>query len=97
MKGASLEAQTKNCQTPLSWAAKNGNTEVAAFLVAQGANINHIDREGSYPLRSALMSGHVSVVFELMKSGNLDLKMKVLSACACHWLSPDVRCAGRYR
>ena len=55
--------------TALSWAALLGNTEIAKFLIAKGADVNAKSRDGSTPLHSAAFLGHTEIAELLIQKG----------------------------
>ena len=55
--------------SPLIAAASEGHPEVAAALLAAGANMNLKDQDGTTPLMAAAARGHLEVVKELLKAG----------------------------
>jgi ankyrin repeat protein len=62
-KGAELETNDKNGQTPLSWAAENGREAVVKLLLAKGGiDLNSKDGYGQTPLLHAAGKGHEAVV-----------------------------------
>eukprot|EP00042_Codosiga_hollandica_P025037 m.108701 g.108701 ORF g.108701 m.108701 type:complete len:120 (-) comp51747_c0_seq2:183-542(-) len=62
-------------RAPLHYAADMGQTEVAEFLVAKGADVNKKDVHGITPLLAAVWEGHTSTVrFLLSKGARKDLK-----------------------
>jgi hypothetical protein len=48
--GASVDCQDENGLTPLFYAARHGNTNAVAFLLAHGADANHKSKTGETPL-----------------------------------------------
>jgi F-type H+-transporting ATPase subunit beta len=61
--------------TPLFWAAATGNTELAAFLLAHGADINAGDPMGATPLHHAIRMQQPEVIRLLLKHG-ADVQVK---------------------
>ena len=59
---ANFEAEDEYGQTPLSWAAQNGHTEVVKLLLDVKANIKAEDKSGQTPLSLAAQNGHTEVV-----------------------------------
>jgi ankyrin repeat protein len=57
-RGADIHARDGLQRTPLHWAAKGGNPEVALLLIERGADVNGTDEGGSTPLRLAAMGGN---------------------------------------
>lgn len=55
--------------TALSWAALLGNTEIAKFLIAKGADVNARSRDGSTPLHSAAFLGRTEIAELLIQKG----------------------------
>ncbi|KAH8698203.1 hypothetical protein GQ44DRAFT_85149 [Phaeosphaeriaceae sp. PMI808] len=65
--GADLEIKDDdNHRTPLGWAACYGLSNVAVFLVENGANIDTQDENGWAPLHIAAEHGHVNVIRKLL-------------------------------
>lgn len=61
--------------TPLHLAARNGNAEIVALLLARGANINVRDASGDTPLRLALKRQHLDVTKLLLdQKANVNVK-----------------------
>ena len=52
----------KNNMTPLLWTALCGQPEVVKYLVAQGADVNAMEKNGGTPLSIAVAIGKVDVV-----------------------------------
>lgn len=68
--GVPVDARNALGSTPLHDAAWNGNTEIAAFLIAHGADVNARHPEaGSTPLYYAIVTGHAEMVELLLRSG----------------------------
>lgn len=65
-KGADVNAKDNNGNTPLHWAAKDGQKEVAALLIEKGADVNAKDEDGT-PLLIAKKQGNSDLV-ELLRS-----------------------------
>ena len=55
--------------TPLHWAAKQNDTQVAALLIEGGARIDAVDFGTMTPLYHAAMAGHRDMVELLLQSG----------------------------
>jgi len=71
---ADVNAKDDDGNTPLFYAAKNGNKEICEFLVYHKARVNEPCREGNTPLHMAFASGQVMVVILLISSGgNLNI------------------------
>ena len=56
-------------QTPLWWAANQGNMALARLLISQGADVNTPDHHGGTPLTQAAGSGHLEMVRYLVERG----------------------------
>ncbi len=67
--GADVESKEVHRQTPLMWAAKRGNPEVAAFLIAHGAKLDSTDERGRSALAFAKTWGHTNIVAMLVAKG----------------------------
>ncbi|KAK6514396.1 hypothetical protein TWF506_008791 [Arthrobotrys conoides] len=75
-EGAELDAEDEDGYTPLSRAAITGHTNVAEFLVGEGANLEAEGNiYGQTPLLLAAISGHAAVVELLVREG-ANLKAK---------------------
>lgn len=74
LHGADIEARQQWQQTPLMYAAKNGNIGVAKYLIAKGASLEAEDRNGSTPLYIALEYGETNVANFLLSKGAVPLK-----------------------
>eukprot|EP00930_Biecheleria_cincta_P071541 TRINITY_DN59030_c0_g1_i1.p1 TRINITY_DN59030_c0_g1~~TRINITY_DN59030_c0_g1_i1.p1 ORF type:complete len:913 (+),score=165.27 TRINITY_DN59030_c0_g1_i1:94-2832(+) len=62
-------------QTPLFFAAREGNTECAKFLIDSACDVNHRDGNGQTPLFYAFYSGKMDCVHQLVQSrADLDLR-----------------------
>jgi ankyrin repeat protein len=77
-KGANVNAKTSTlpvpvamsfCQTPLHVAVISGNVEFIKFLIAERADVNAADDNGSTPLHMAVCSGNVAVAKILVSMG----------------------------
>jgi ankyrin repeat protein len=78
-RGAPLEQV--NGQNCFHAACKKGWVEVTGFLIASGAKVNHISRDGITALLMAAMHGHTECVCLLLTSGaNVHHKMLNVSA-----------------
>ncbi|HEY1461205.1 MAG TPA: ankyrin repeat domain-containing protein [Casimicrobiaceae bacterium] len=55
--------------TPLAYAAANGQTDVARYLLDIGANINAASANGTTPLMMAVRGGHADTVDLLLAKG----------------------------
>ncbi|MDR1236058.1 MAG: ankyrin repeat domain-containing protein [Holosporaceae bacterium] len=64
-----VQMENNNHETPLHFAAKSRNLEIAQFLVDQGAHVNAVTLEGQTPLHFAARSGDLQLVKFLMKQG----------------------------
>ena len=62
VRGANIESKCTGCGgTPLLHAARKGSTEILRLLIKRNANVNSKDKEGSTPLHSAAMNGHIEL------------------------------------
>ncbi len=59
--GANLEATDQEDQTPLHWATRRENTEIATLLVDAEANLEATDNEGKTPLHLAAINGYTQI------------------------------------
>ncbi|MEM9482632.1 MAG: ankyrin repeat domain-containing protein [Cyanobacteria bacterium P01_F01_bin.116] len=64
-----------NTNTALTYAARDGFTEIASLLIEQGADVNWIDGEGVTPLILASFKGHMELVKLLLKH-NADITVR---------------------
>ncbi|MCX7245869.1 MAG: ankyrin repeat domain-containing protein [Burkholderiales bacterium] len=55
--------------TPLHYAASTGQTEIAAYLLEQGAAVNALSESNTTPLMMAVRSGNIETVSTLLKNG----------------------------
>ncbi len=68
--GADVNAAQADGFTALHWAAKNGNQEIAAMLVAAGADLSATTRLGQHtPLHVAAAAGHADVAEAILLGG----------------------------
>lgn len=64
---------SRDFQTPLSWAAKQGHTDIVKLLLDTGmSNVNVMDSRGRSPLSQAAESGHEEIVQLLLKTKGVD-------------------------
>ena len=69
-KGAEVDSESDNGQTPLSWAAGDGHEAVVKLLLEKGAKLETKDEEyGRTPLSWAARNGHEAVVKLLLEKG----------------------------
>jgi ankyrin repeat protein len=66
---ALLDSRDPDGITPLSYAAKNGHTLLAAILLAKGADATAGSNDGRKPLHRAARKGHAGVVRLLLNAG----------------------------
>ncbi|KXX83103.1 Ankyrin repeat domain-containing protein 50 [Madurella mycetomatis] len=71
-KGIEVDARDRYGRTPLSYAAWNGHTTVAEWLVKAGARIDLGDEIGGTPISYALCSGHEAIADQLMRGSSAD-------------------------
>ena len=55
--GANVQTSTAKGFTPLMFAARNGDIDVARLLIAKGAGINDLASDGTHVLPFAILSG----------------------------------------
>lgn len=68
--GVPVDARDALGGTPLLEATWTGQLEIAAFLIAHGANVNAVHREaGSTPLEYGVLTGRTKIVALLLGSG----------------------------
>jgi ankyrin repeat protein len=58
-KGADVNAQGKDSDTPLSWACDGSHIEIVQLLLEKGADINAQGEDSDTPLRSACLRGDI--------------------------------------
>ena len=68
-KGAKLDLQSNDGETPLSLAAQIGWTEGAELLLSRRANVDLANRRGETPLILAVQRGDLAMVRLLMRGG----------------------------
>ncbi|RYP77952.1 hypothetical protein DL771_000811 [Monosporascus sp. 5C6A] len=74
---ADTNSKDNDGQTPLLWAARNGNEAVVKQLLATGkADINLKDNCGVTPLLWAAINGDKAVVTQLLATGKADINLK---------------------
>jgi ankyrin repeat protein len=66
---ALLDSRDPDGITPLSYAANNGHTQLAAILLAKGADPTAGSNNGRKPLHRAALKGHAGVVRLLLDAG----------------------------
>jgi signal recognition particle subunit SEC65 len=66
-----------NASTPLSWAARNGHSEIVKLLLEKdGIDVNSMDNYGRTPLSRAAENGHLDVVKLLLDKDSVDVDSK---------------------
>ena len=60
---------TYHTNTALTYAARDGHTEIARSLIAAGAEVNWVDGEGVTPLILSAFKGHVELTELLLANG----------------------------
>jgi ankyrin repeat protein len=74
--GADVHGDDGYCKrTPLHYACRNGNAEIAKFLIGKGAKVNAKDRDGGTPLHDACEPQYIELAKFLIKKG-ADIKPK---------------------
>ena len=68
MQGAAVDCRSKERETPLSSACRNGHEAVVAALLKAGANPRTAVNSQA-PLYTAAMGGHVEIVDQLLAAG----------------------------
>ena len=63
-----MDAKTRG-ETPLLWAARFGQSQVAELLIAEGADVNAKNVVGQTPLHWAAMAGHKEIIELLIAVG----------------------------
>jgi hypothetical protein len=67
-KGADINAQNAQGETPLHGAALKGYEQVTTSLIDYGADVDICNNEGETPLNWATRNGHVKVISVLLKA-----------------------------
>jgi ankyrin repeat protein len=68
-RGVLVTATSKNRETQLHFAAKNGEIRFMKNLVLLGVNLNALDRGGAMALHSAVQSGNEEAAQGLCEAG----------------------------
>ncbi|XP_043482578.1 ankyrin-3-like [Leptopilina heterotoma] len=63
--------------TLLHCSASEGQLEIVKYLLANGAQVNHLSKENKTPLVSAITAGQTKIVEELLKHGAVNKKHKI--------------------
>ena len=82
-----------NTNTALTYAARDGFTEIARLLIDHGAEVNWIDGEGVTPLILASFKDHIELV-QLLLAHGADITIRDQMGPDCAGLCPT---AGRVR
>jgi ankyrin repeat protein len=83
---AALDEEDKKGETPLIIAVKEQLSEIVAFLLEQGANVNKADEEGLTPLLHASKTGYNEEILDLLLNHKADLNAKDAKGyTALHW------------
>ncbi len=76
-RGDSVDAEGDDNRTALSFAAGNGNLQIADVLLAHGADPDHRDRFGNTALHWAATDGHAEMIRRLIEAkATLDAQNK---------------------
>lgn len=67
--GANINEQGKQGDTPLHWAAFNGNSQLVLLLIDAGAGVNDRLVNGNTPLHLAAYRAQVAVIETLLENG----------------------------
>jgi ankyrin repeat protein len=93
-KGADVNPQGEDSDTPLCSACSGGHMDIVKLLLEKGADVNPQGEYSNTPLRSACYGGHMDIVKLLLEKGadvNLqgkDSNTPLRSACsAVTWTS----------
>ena len=70
--GAAIDARDAKLQTPLLIAIQNDNRDVAAHLIARGADINAVAANEDTPWLLAGALGRVSMLAAMLETGKVD-------------------------
>ena len=71
--GLPLDAAEKDGITPLLWALNQGHEEVAAYLVARGARMDIVTKDGWDALTETIRGGRLSMVRRLLDDFHFDV------------------------
>ena len=83
--GCNINAIDNNGETPLSVAAREGNTDAALELIRQGAEKAVVAGEIGTPLHQAAAVGHVLTVKAMLKAGCPVDVVSTTGATSLHW------------
>ena len=64
-----INMEDGNGNTPLMYAAENGNKDIVKLLIDKGANVNKQDKNGKTPLMYAVVKGNKDIVKLLIENG----------------------------
>ena len=81
-RGAQVDLQDNNGQSPLMWASNMGQTEVVKLLLERGAQVDLRDNNGDSAPMLAFQSGHIETVKFLQKEG-VQITYEVTKATHC--------------
>ena len=70
-KGADVNTENNNGETPLHVSATNGHLEVVRALLEKGADVNAKEDNGWTPLHYCAREGHLEVARFLIKAGSI--------------------------
>ena len=88
-KGTDVNAKEEdNGETALMYAALNGNSDIVAFLVEAGADVNETTKDGYTALMTATIGGHFDVVRFLTEHG-ADVNAKAYYGTTAYILATD--------
>ena len=79
-----MTARSHNEWTPLLFAAREGDLEIARLLLANGADVNEADASGTAVLLVATVRGHVEFAHFLLERG-ANPNMTEVGYTALHW------------
>jgi ankyrin repeat protein len=68
-RGVKINTTDNEGATPLHWAARNNNVDVALSLIDKGADINAKCHQGYTPLHGAVVYGHRNLIHTLVERG----------------------------
>jgi ankyrin repeat protein len=68
-QGADINARGEWGDAALNVAAENGQADVVAFLIGEGANVENLGGADKTPIMNAAFAGHVAVVRQLLAVG----------------------------
>jgi len=87
--GSTPTAVNSDRKTALHIAAKEGSTEIMAYLVDMNGDVNQADKSGFTPLMSAVQGGHKGSTRQLLQMGANPHAVDKLGNTCLHHVHPD--------